>query len=178
MWRIDFLWPRPDANIHGVFTLPELFPKPSVDDTFWSEMEQLEVINICLGGVSYISLGWQHPSSKMAPTQFLCQNSAAVGQKVDEEKNWEKRNYENEDEEKMDKGQGILEVCNRRLEDDLWTIVSRFLSFLHSTFFDSLFSLALSNWGRSWSDCHWKNSSNNIKGKGSKKVEIFHDFCY
>ena len=85
-----FLWPRPDANIHGVFTLPELFPKPSVDDTFWSEMEQLEVINICLGGVSYISLGWQHPSSKMAPTQFLCQNSAAVGQKVDEEKNWEK----------------------------------------------------------------------------------------
>ena len=68
-------------------TLPELFPKPSVDDTFWSEMEQLEVINICLGGVSYISLGWQHPSSKMAPTQFLCQNSAAVGQKVDEEKN-------------------------------------------------------------------------------------------
>ena len=140
-----FLWPRPDANIHGVFTLPELFPKPSVDDTFWSEMEQLEVINICLGGVSYISLGWQHPSSKMAPTQFLCQNSAAVGQKVDEEKNWEKEITKTRVKKKWTKGEGILEVCNRCLEDKLWTTVSRFLSFLHSVFFASLFSLSLSN---------------------------------
>ena len=39
-----------------------------------SEMEGWEGINICRAGVSYITLGWQHPSSWAAPTQSLCQN--------------------------------------------------------------------------------------------------------